>query len=198
MAVATIVHIEASMGLIADLLVETQRALVETYSESVYQNLVTQLREEERQLRELYKTQSVKLEPGIEARMRHTLGEATGASTLLYNRIDRVKVTPTGNVSLPRLKLLPLPTFETEVQEYASYRELFKIHVDRRADLDDVSKFTYLLVTLGRDPLRIIKRLSSNDIGHGMVMSLINQKLSEGKLYRKVVEHLRKCDYTLD
>ncbi|XP_068235693.1 uncharacterized protein [Palaemon carinicauda] len=31
-----------------------------------------------------------------------------------------------------------------------------------------------------------------------MVMSLINQKLSEGKLYRKVVEHLRKCDYTLD
>ncbi|XP_064089903.1 uncharacterized protein LOC135203902 [Macrobrachium nipponense] len=31
-----------------------------------------------------------------------------------------------------------------------------------------------------------------------MVMSLINQKLSEGKLYRKVVEHLRKCDYSLE
>ncbi|XP_068212568.1 uncharacterized protein [Palaemon carinicauda] len=29
-------------------------------------------------------------------------------------------------------------------------------------------------------------------------MSLINQKLSEGKLYRKVVEHLRKCDYMLE
>ncbi|XP_068242281.1 uncharacterized protein [Palaemon carinicauda] len=181
-------------------------------------------------------------------------------STLLYNRIDRVKVTPTGNVPLPKLKPLPLPTIEGEVQEYASFRELFTIHVDRRADLDDVSKFTYLLGTLGRDPLRIvkslsvtaanyrivldlldkqygnvhqtlvilhrklanifipsfnpvelkrfrfeltiiieqIKRLSSNDIGHGMVMSIINQKLSEGKLYRKVVEHLRKCDYTLD
>ncbi|XP_068237086.1 uncharacterized protein [Palaemon carinicauda] len=260
MTVATIVHIEASMGLIADLLVETQRALVETYSEYVYQNLVTQLREEERQLRELYKRQSVKLEPGLEARIRHTLGEATRASTLLYNRIDRVKVTPTGNDSLPRLKPLPLPTFEGEVQEYASYQELFTIHVDQRADLDDVSKFTYLLGTLGRDPLRIvkslsvtatnyrialdlldkqygnvhqtlvilhrklayifvpsldpvelirfrfeltiiieqIKRLSSNDIGHGMVMSLFNQKLSEGKVYRKVVEHLKKCDYTLD
>ncbi|XP_068240115.1 uncharacterized protein [Palaemon carinicauda] len=260
MAVATIVHIEASLDLIADLLVETQRALVETYSESVYQNLVTQLRVEEGQLRELYKRQSVKLEHGLEARIRHTLEEAMRASTLLYNRIDRVNVTPTGNVSLPKLKPLPLPTFEGEVQEYASYRELFTIHVDRRADLDDVSKFTYLLGTLGRDPLRIvkslsvtpanykialdlldklygnvhqslvilhrklanifvfsldpvelkrfrfeltiiieeIKRLSSNDIGHGMVMSLINQKLSEGKLYRKVVEHLRKCDYTLD
>ncbi|XP_068203651.1 uncharacterized protein [Palaemon carinicauda] len=211
MAVAMVVHIEASMGLIADLLVETQSALVETYSESVYQNLVTQLREEERQLRKLLK---------------------------------------------PR----PIPTFEGEVQEYASYRELFTIHLDRRADLDDVSKFRYLLRTLGRDSVRIvkslsetaanykialdlldkqcddvnqtlvtlhrklsnifvpslypvelkrfrfeltiiikqIKRLSSNDIGHGMVMNLINQKLSEGKLYRKVVEHLRKCDYTLD
>ncbi|XP_068201656.1 uncharacterized protein [Palaemon carinicauda] len=62
------------------------------------------------------------------------------ASTLLYNQIDKVKVTPTGNVSLPKLKPLPLPTFEGEVQEYASYRELFTIHVDRRADLDDVSK----------------------------------------------------------
>ncbi|XP_068234187.1 uncharacterized protein [Palaemon carinicauda] len=163
-----------------------------------------------------------------------------------------------GNVSLPRLKPLLLPTSEGEVQEYASFRELFTIHVDRRADLDDVSKFTYLLGTLGRELLRIvkslsvtaanykialdllgkqygnvhqtlvilhrklanifvpsldpvelkrfrfaiiieqIKRLSSNDIGHGIVMSLINQKLSEGKLYRKVVEHLRKCDYMLD
>ncbi|XP_068211721.1 uncharacterized protein [Palaemon carinicauda] len=260
MAVAMIVHIEASMGLIVDLLSETQRALVETYSESVYQNLVTELQEEVRQLRELYKNQYVKLEPSLEARIRHTLGEATLASTLLYNRIDRVKVTPTGNVSLPRLKPLPLPTFEGEVQKYASYRELFTIHVDRRADLNDVSKFTYLLGTLGREPLKIvkslsvtagnyrialdlldkqygnvhqtlvilhrklanifvpsldpvelkrfrfeltiiieqIKRLSKNNIGHGMVMSLINQKLSEGKLYRKVVEHLRKCDYTLD
>ncbi|XP_068226459.1 uncharacterized protein [Palaemon carinicauda] len=204
MAVATTVHIEALMGLIVDLLNETQRALVETYSESVNQNLITELQE--------------------------------------------------------AIKPLPLPTFEGEVQEYTSYRELFTIHVDRRADLDDVSKFTYLLGTLGREPLRIvksltvtavnyrialdlldkkygnvhqtlvilyrklanifvpsldpvelkrfrfeltiiieqIKRLSSNDIGHGMVMSLINQKLSEGKLYRKVVEHLRKCDYTLD
>ncbi|XP_068247724.1 uncharacterized protein [Palaemon carinicauda] len=226
----------------------------------VYQNLVTELQEEVRQLRELYKNQYIKLDPSLEARIRHTLGEATRASTLLYNRIDRVKVAPTGNVSLPRLKPLPLPTFEGEVQEYASYRELFTIHVDGRADLDDVSKFTYLLGTLGRERLRIvkslsvtaanykialdlldkqygnvhqtlvilhrklanifvpsldpvevkrfrfeltiiieqIKRLSSNDIGHGMVMSLINQKLSEGKLYRKVVEHLRKCDYTLD
>ncbi|XP_068204637.1 uncharacterized protein [Palaemon carinicauda] len=260
MAVAMVVHIEASMGLIADLLVETQRALIETYSESVNQNLVTQLREEEGQLGELYKRQSVRLEPGLDARIRHTLGEAVRASTLLYNRIDKAKVTQTVNVSLPKLKPLPLPTFEGEVQEYASYRELFTIHVDRRADLDDVSKFTYLLGTLGRDPLRIvkslsvtaanykialdlldkqygnvhqtlvilhrklanifvpslnpvelkrfrfeltiiikqIKRLSSNDIGHGMVMSLINQKLSEGKLFRKVVEHLRKCDYTLD
>ncbi|XP_068232020.1 uncharacterized protein [Palaemon carinicauda] len=258
MTVAMIVHIEASMGLIANLLVKTQRVLVETYS--VYQNLVTQLREEEGQLRELYERQSVKLEPGLVARIRHTLREAMQASTLLYNRIDRGRVTPTGNVSLPKLKPLPLPTFEGEVQEYASYRELFMIHVDQRADLDDVSKFTYLLGTLGRDPLRIvkslsvtavnyrialdpldkqygnvhqtfiilhrklanifvpsldpvelkrfcfelkikieqIKRLSSNDIGHGRVMSLINKKLSEGKLYRKVVEHLRKCDYTLD
>ncbi|XP_068243845.1 uncharacterized protein [Palaemon carinicauda] len=260
MAVATIVHIEASMGLIVDLLSETQRALVKTYSESVYQNLVTELQEEVRQLRELYKNQYVKLEPSLEARIRRMLGETTRASTLLYNRIDRVKVTPTGNVSLPRLKPLPLPTFEGEVQEYASYRELFTIHIDRRADLDDVSKFTYLLGTLGREPLRIvkslsvpaanykialdlldkqygnvhqtlvilhrklanifvpsldpvelkrfrfeltimieqIKRLSSNDIGHDMVMSFIIQMLSEGKLYRKVVEHLRKCDYTLD
>ncbi|XP_068203642.1 uncharacterized protein [Palaemon carinicauda] len=260
MAVAMVVHIEASMGLIADLLVETQSALVETYSESVYQNLVTQLREEERQLRKLYKRQSVKLEPGLDARIRHTLREAMRSSTLLYNRIDRVKITQTGNVSLPRLKPLPLPTFEGEVQKYASYREIFTIHVDRRADLDDVSKFAYLLRTLGRDSVRIVKslsetaanykialdlldnqydnvnqtlvtlhrklanifvpslypvelkrfrfeltiiikqvkRLSSNDIGHGMVMNLINQKLSEGKLYRKVVEHLRKCDYTLD
>ncbi|XP_068250257.1 uncharacterized protein [Palaemon carinicauda] len=261
MAVAMIVHIEASMGLIADLLVETHRSLVETYSESVYQNLVTQLREEEGQLRELYKRQSVKLEPGLDARIRQTLGEAMRASTLLYNRIDRVKVIPTRNVSLPKLKPQPLPTFEGEVvQEYASFRELFTIHVDRRADLDDVSKFTYLLGTLGRNPLRIvkslsvtaanyrialdlldkqygnvhqtlvilhrklanifvlslnpvelkrfrfeltiiikqIKRLSGNNIGHGMVMSLINKKWSEGKLYRKGVEHLRKCDYTLD
>ncbi|XP_068203708.1 uncharacterized protein [Palaemon carinicauda] len=257
---AMIVHIEASMGLIADLLVETQRALVETFSESVYQNLVTQLRVEEGHLRELYKRQSVKLEPGLDARIRHTLGEAMRTSTLLYNRIDRVKVTTTGNVSIPKLKPLPLLMFEGEVQEYALFRELFTIHVDRRADLDDVSKFRYLLWTLCRDPLRIvkslsvtaanyrialdlldkqycnvhqtlvnlhkklanifvpsldpvelrrfrfeltiiinqIKRLSSNDIGHGMVMSLINQRLSEGKLYRKVVEHLRKCDYALD
>ncbi|XP_068223918.1 uncharacterized protein [Palaemon carinicauda] len=191
MAVATIVHIEASMGLVTDLLSETLRALLETYSE---------------------------------------------------------------------LKPLPLPTFEGEVQEYVSYRELFTIHVDRGEDLDEVSKFTYLLGTLDKEPLRVvkslsvtaanyrfaldllhkqygnvhqrlvilhrklanifvpsldplqlkrirfeltiiieqIKRLSKDDIGQGMVMSLINQKLSEGKLYRKVVEHLRKCDYTLD
>ncbi|XP_068205382.1 uncharacterized protein [Palaemon carinicauda] len=260
MGVATIVHIKASMGQIVNLLSEKQRALIETYSESVYQNLVTELQEEVRQLRELYKNQYVKLEPSLEARIRHTLGEATRASTLLYNRIDRVKSTPTRNVALPKLKPLPLPTFEGEVQEYASYRELFTIHVDRRADLDDVSKFTYLLGTLGKEPLRIVKslsvtaanykialdlldkqygnvhqtlvilhqklanifvpsldpvelkrfcfeltiiieqskRLSKDDIGPGMVMSLINQKLSEGKLYRKVVEHLRKCDYTLD
>ncbi|XP_064085359.1 uncharacterized protein LOC135200681 [Macrobrachium nipponense] len=43
-----------------------------------------------------------------------------------------------------------------------------------------------------------IKRLSKNDIGHGMIMSLINKKSSEGKLYRKVMEHLRKCNYDLD
>ncbi|XP_068213807.1 uncharacterized protein [Palaemon carinicauda] len=204
MSVATIVHIEASMGLIVDLLSETQRALIETYSDSIYRNLVTELQEE--------------------------------------------------------LKPLPLPTFEGEVQEYASHHELFTIHVDTRADLDDVSKFTYLLGTIGREPLRIvkslsvtapnyrialdlldiqygyvhqtlvilhlklanifvpsldsvelkrfrfelaiiieqIKRLSKDDIGQGMVMSLINQKLSEGKLYRKVVAHLRKFDYTLE
>ncbi|XP_068213457.1 uncharacterized protein [Palaemon carinicauda] len=260
MAVATIVHIEASMGLIIDLLSETQRALIETYSKSIYRNLVTELQEEVRQLRELYKNQYVKLESSLEAQIRHMLGEATRASTLLYNRIDKVKSTPTGNVALPKLKPLPLPTFEGEVQEYASYRELFMMHVDRRADLDDVSKFTYLLGTLGKEPLRIvkslsvtaanyrialdlldkqygnvhqtlvilhrklanifvpsldpvelkrfrfeltiiieqIKRLSKDDVGQGMVMSLINQKLSEGKLYGKVVEHLRKCDYTLD
>ncbi|XP_068229708.1 uncharacterized protein [Palaemon carinicauda] len=260
MAVATIVHIEVSMGLIVDLLSEMQRALIETYSESVYRNLVTELQEEVRQLRELYKNQRVKLEPSLEARIRHKLGEATRASTLLYNRIDKVKSTPTGNVALPKLKPRPLPTFEGEVQEYASYRELFTIHVDRRADLDNVSKFTYLLGTLGREPHRIvkslsvtaanyrivldlldeqygnvhqtlmilhrklanifvpsldpvdlkrfrfeltviieqIKRFSKDDIGQGMVMSLINQKLSEGKLYRKVFEHLRKCDYTLE
>ncbi|XP_064083287.1 uncharacterized protein LOC135199308 [Macrobrachium nipponense] len=260
MAVAMIVHFEASLSLTADLLAESQRALVETYSESLYQNLVMQLRQEKGQLRELYKRQVVKLESNLDARIRQTLAEAVRASTLLLNRIDKLKVTQTGNVSLPKLKPLPLPTFEGEVQEYASYRELFTIHVDRRADLDDVSKFTYLLGTLGRDPLRIvkslsvtaanyqvaldlldkqygnvhqtlvilhrklanifvpslnpielkkfrfeltviieqIKRLSTNDIGHGMVMSLINQKLSEGKLYRKVVEHLRKCDYNLE
>ncbi|XP_068250219.1 uncharacterized protein [Palaemon carinicauda] len=260
MAVATIVHIKALMDLVTDLLSETQRALIEIYSESVYRNLVTELQEEVRQLRTLYKNQHVKLEPSFDARIRHTLGEATRASIVLYNRIDQVKSTSTGNVALPRLKPLPLPTFEGEVQEYASYRELFTIHVDRRADLDDVSKFTYLLGTLDKEPLRVvkslsvtaanyrialdlldkqygnvhqtlvilhrklanifvpsldpvelkrfrfeltiiieqIKRLSKDDIGQGMVMSLINQKLSEGKLYRKVVEHLRKCDYTLD
>ncbi|XP_068213538.1 uncharacterized protein [Palaemon carinicauda] len=179
MAVATTLHIEGSMGLIVDLLVETQRVLVETYSESVYQNLVTQLQEEVRQLRELYKNQSVKLEPGLEARIRHTLGEATRASTLLYNRIDRVKVTPTGNVSLPRLKPLPLPTFEGEVQEYASYRELFTIHVDRRADLDDVSKFTYLLGTLGRDPLRIVKSLSVTAANYKIALDLLDKQYDE-------------------
>ncbi|XP_066965447.1 uncharacterized protein [Macrobrachium rosenbergii] len=260
MAVAMIVHIKASLSLTADLLAESQHALVETYSESVYQNLVTQLRQEEGRLRELYKRQVVKLESSLDARIRQALAEAVRASTLLLNPIDKLKVTQKGNVSLPKLKPLPLPTSEGEVQEYASYRELFTIHVDRRADLDDVSKFTYLLGTLGRDPLRIvkslsvtaanyqvvldlldkqygnvhqtlvilhrklanifvpslnpvqlkkfrfeltviieqIKRLSTNDIGHGMVMSLINQKLSEGKLYRKVVEHLRKCDYSLE
>ncbi|XP_068200667.1 uncharacterized protein [Palaemon carinicauda] len=206
MAVAMIIHIKASMGLIVDLLVKTHRALVETYSESVHQNLVMQMREQEGQLRELYKRQSVKLEPGLDVRIRHTLGEAMRASTLLYNRIDRVNVTPTGNVSLPKLKPLPLPTFEGEVQEYASYRELFTIHVDRRADLDDVSKFTYLLGTLGRDPLRIVKSLSVTAANYRIALDLLDKKygnvnqtlLSEGKLYRKVGEHLRKCDYTLD
>ncbi|XP_068215779.1 uncharacterized protein [Palaemon carinicauda] len=58
----------------------------------------------------------------------------------------------------------------------------------------ELKKFRFDLTII----IEQIKRLSSNDIGHGMVMSFINQKLSEEKLYRKVVEHLRKCDYTLD
>lgn len=46
--------------------------------------------------------------------------------------------------------------------------------------------------------LEQIKRLGTVDLGQEMIMSLINQKLSQGGLYLKIVIYLRKCGYNLD
>ncbi|XP_064112036.1 uncharacterized protein LOC135219307 [Macrobrachium nipponense] len=73
------------------------------------------------------------------------------------------------------------------------HRKLVNIFVPSLNPVE-LKKFRFELTVI----IEQIKRLSTNDIGHGMVMSLINQKLSEGKIYRKVVEHLRKCDYNLE
>ncbi|XP_068242157.1 uncharacterized protein [Palaemon carinicauda] len=130
------------MGLIVDLLSETQRALVETYSESVYQNLVTELQEE---------------------RESHSNGECFPPS---------------------------IEAAEGEVQEYASFRELFTIHVDQRADLDDVPKFTYLLGTLGREPIRIVKSLSVTAANYKIALDLLDRQY--GNVHQTLVILHRK------
>lgn len=43
-----------------------------------------------------------------------------------------------------------------------------------------------------------IKRLSGSALDQGMLLSLICQKLSQGRVYLKVVAYLRKCDFDLN
>ncbi|XP_064111320.1 uncharacterized protein LOC135218801 [Macrobrachium nipponense] len=43
-----------------------------------------------------------------------------------------------------------------------------------------------------------IKCLSGSTLDQGMLLRLINQKLSQGHVYQKVVNYLSKCDYSLD
>ncbi|XP_064079456.1 uncharacterized protein LOC135196539 [Macrobrachium nipponense] len=260
MAATSVMQIESLVGPLITPISSANTNLVSSLTMNVYQNLLDRIQSDEKQLRTLYVSHTVKLEPSLKSKGINVLEDAGQVVTLLLSCIGTLTSVTQPTTRLPRLKELPLPMIKGEKSEFATFTELFYAHARSRPDLDDVAKYTYLLGSLEGELLEVvqsfsvtaanyqvahdllekyygnqqqtlvilhrrlanlfvpkcnyvdlknfrieltvlierIKHLSRSPLDHGMLLSLINQKLSQGQVYCKIVEYLHKCDFSLN
>jgi len=132
----------------------------------------------------------------------------TSEYTSLYNRnldvrvefeelkalLTPVKViTPVSTVTVPEIRLprLTLPNFSGDLQEWSSYRDVFKSSVHDNPKLTNVQKLTYLKSTVSGEAARLIQSISLTDASYDIAWSqLIARYQNERELLFHILRRL--------
>ncbi|MEO0683526.1 MAG: DUF1759 domain-containing protein [Cyanobacteria bacterium J06649_11] len=119
-------------------------------------------------------------------RNKDILNEATRVKSLLDSKLDEVshsmprenRLDDQFNVR-PRhttmLKKFELPTFCGDIFEYRSFMDLFTNHIINRSDLDDVTKLTYLRMSLKDEALQLIKNVPCTNEGFTLALTRLKE-----------------------
>ncbi|XP_064101184.1 uncharacterized protein LOC135211888 [Macrobrachium nipponense] len=187
--------IEAQMDyhilFLSDSLLHAQRDLLELHSVTAYQDLLDRILADEQQLQTLYLTTMTKIElvdlDDI-AKFTYLLRSLKGK---LLRVVQALSITVADyNVALNLL------------DRYYGNQHQALVMLHRWSANIFVPKFNNIKLREFRIELSVlieqIKHLSGSALDQGMLLSLINQKLSQSHVYQKVVEYLHKCDYSLD
>ncbi|XP_066975441.1 uncharacterized protein [Macrobrachium rosenbergii] len=117
----------------------------------------------------------MKLNRGAMKKNGGVLDGANNVIALLLTRIELLASVLQQWARLLKLKELPLPVFNGEINEYATFKELFDVHVNRCNDLDSITKFTYLLGALKKEPLSVVKALSVTAANYDVALGLLER-----------------------
>lgn len=96
-----------------------------------------------------------------------------------YNCVD--------NIRLPKLNL---PSFNGNIQEWLSFRDLFRASIHNNSTLSDSQKLSYLKLSLQGDAAKVIQSISINDINYNIAWSLLEERYSNTK--EQVFVHLKR------
>lgn len=162
--VASNLQISPLIALLKDVVGEAHRELSETCAAVVYQNLVDRIRADEQLLWNLYLTSTVKFKSSFELSIRQVLDGAIKVISLLLTRIEFLASLSQQQTRLPKLKKLPLSVFSGEISEYATFKELFDVHVNRCPDLGALEK----------QPLRVVQALSVTAAKYDVASGLLD------------------------
>ena len=120
-------------------------------------------------------------------RNKDILNETTRVKSLLDSKLEDLSNSMSRENSLdvqslnvrPRhttmLKKFELPTFSGDVFEYRSFMDLFSNHIINRHDLDEVTKLTYLRMSLKDEALQLIKNVPCTNEGFALALTRLKE-----------------------
>ncbi|XP_062541431.1 uncharacterized protein LOC134209461 [Armigeres subalbatus] len=94
--------------------------------------------------------------------------------------------TPTmSNLDRVRLPQISLQTFNGDIDDWLSFRDLFSSLIHRKTDLPDVEKFHYLKGCLQGEPKTIIDSLKITAANYQVAWGLLTKRYNNSKVLKK-------------
>lgn len=115
--------------------------------------------------------------------IRHdlTLADTVANSSLSNNTSTNMGLPAPlqGRVNLPKLNL---PHFEGNYRNWPSFYDLFNCLIHNNTDLSDVVKFQYLLTSLEKEPLALIKGLPLTDANYIIAYEMLEKRYQNPRI----------------
>lgn len=99
--------------------------------------------------------------------------------------------TPAANIRLPPMEL---PTFNGNIADWTSFKDLFKAAIDKNMMLRGAQKLQYLKAALQGEPATLIKSLTTTDCNYSVAWKQLNERYeNEREIVQALVNKLLNC-----
>lgn len=101
------------------------------------------------------------------------------ANLFPVNRENNLNVVKSSNVQLPKISL---PSFDGEYKEWPTFFDLFSSLIHRNLSLSNIEKFQYLMSSLSKEPLSLIKNIPLTEENYNNAFSTLTERYQNKRL----------------
>lgn len=100
-------------------------------------------------------------------------------TSVLSSNCGTLNTTKLSSVKLPKISL---PTFDGNFKNWTSFIDLFTNLIHNNTSLSDAEKFQYLVTSLSREPLTLVKTLSVTDENYAIAFDTLKRRYGNNRL----------------